>query len=123
MTDSNVVHLGTKMTFRLRPGFMLFRSRDELDLWQGGGELARGIRPRAEGGETVELNALERAELGDKIGMFEPQCASARECYSDVKPIFADGQDKPSVMTVADLEGSRARGAGRVTVKSTGEHL
>jgi hypothetical protein len=108
------------MKFRLRQGFTLYRNGDEMDLHRAGGELARGIRPRAVGGDLVDLNGLERCELGTRLGMFEPVCEAAKREYVGVTPIYADALGES--MSVEAFEKARALG-GRLTVKRTGEQL
>ena len=76
------------MKFRIRPGFRLFKSHDEAIEFECRGA-ASGIKPRAVGGDVINLTAAEVSQLGaaGQLGKYEPVDAAALEAFGITVPI------------------------------------
>jgi hypothetical protein len=105
------------MRFRVRPGFKLFKSREDMELFQAGGDLAQGVVPLADQGGEVELSARQLCDLSphDK-GKLKGLDADATAYLSRYPPTVADQ------VIVERIESARARG-GTLRRISTGELL
>ena len=75
------------MKFRVSEGFTLFKSQDEAIEFQCRGS-ASGIRPRAVGGDIVDLRSSEVSGLyrAGRLGRLEPVDELAIQAYGDTKP-------------------------------------
>ena len=75
------------MKFRVSEGFTLFKSQDEAIEFQCRGS-ASGIRPRAVGGDIVDLRSSEVSGLyrAGKLGRLEPVDEAAIAAFGDTKP-------------------------------------
>jgi len=81
------------MQFRIRPGFTLFRTRDEAIDYQSTGPIS-GARPRAQGGDVVSLNAKELGEILckhelAKLEPVDPEAMTIYARYGNPEPIVS----------------------------------
>ena len=76
------------MKWRIREGFKLFRSPEEAIEFECGN---RAVRPRAQAGDEIILDAVELAQLCQQgaLGRLEPVDDEALKYFGDTKPHMA----------------------------------
>ena len=77
------------MKFRVRPGFIMFKTQGEAGAYCSGGISAAHVRPRARAGDVVELTGAEASNLflSKALGMLEPIDDAARAMYGKTTPL------------------------------------
>lgn len=78
------------MQFKIREGFKLFKSLDEAILFETMGTRS-GVRPQAQGGDTVHLTATEVQQYSANgiLGKLIPLDAEAVEHFGKTRPIIS----------------------------------
>jgi hypothetical protein len=78
------------MKFKIREGFKLFNSTDDAISFETMGPRS-GVRPRAQGGDTVRLTVLEVQQCAASgiLGKLIPLDAEAIEHYGNTRPIVS----------------------------------
>lgn len=75
------------MKFKVREGYKLFKSHDDAAEFETRGS-ASGIRPRAVGGDVVDLRPSEVSALyrAGRLGRLEPVDQEAIQAFGDTAP-------------------------------------
>lgn len=85
------------MKFRIRPGFNLYRNRDEAETHKALGARS-GVTPRARAGDEIDLSAAEVADLdrAGALGRLDPLDSEAVARYGGTVPQVAQAVADPA---------------------------